>query len=247
MSFKLGNDQWIWLEDTLKNSTSDFHVIVSSIQILTTNPVVESWNHYPIERNHLFQLLVDYDPNGLVLLSGDVHYSEISSLKYKRKSGKDGKWIEITSSGLTHSCSTSLVTKYLCPRMLKMFKRHRDHRNSYYMGKNFGSIEFNIEDYEINNNNNITKEYHQRKRLHFNIHEMDKSILDYKTNPKLKWSITSSNIINNNKLSDPIVSYQSLDFVHMPPFFCFSFYMLILSFIFLIFSKLFLFRKIKKD
>lgn len=36
----LGEEQWAWLEAQLKGSTASMHVIVSSIQVLTTNPVV---------------------------------------------------------------------------------------------------------------------------------------------------------------------------------------------------------------
>jgi alkaline phosphatase D len=43
----LGDAQWQWLEEQLVNSTASVHIIVSSVQILTTNPLVESWGHFP--------------------------------------------------------------------------------------------------------------------------------------------------------------------------------------------------------
>mmetsp|Transcript_20249 Transcript_20249/g.20955 ORF Transcript_20249/g.20955 Transcript_20249/m.20955 type:complete len:99 (+) Transcript_20249:2039-2335(+) len=52
----LGTKQWLWLENVLESSTSskdDFHVIVSSIQVFTSNPIVESWNHYPNAKRKL--------------------------------------------------------------------------------------------------------------------------------------------------------------------------------------------------
>ena len=45
----LGENQWKWLELALQDSHADFHGIISSIQILTTNPVVESWGHFSKE------------------------------------------------------------------------------------------------------------------------------------------------------------------------------------------------------
>ena len=46
----LGKEQWAWLRRELTNSTAAAHLIVSSIQVLTTSPVVESWGHYPRSR-----------------------------------------------------------------------------------------------------------------------------------------------------------------------------------------------------
>jgi hypothetical protein len=43
----LGEAQWAWLEEQLVDSTASVHIVVSSIQILTTNPLVESWGHFP--------------------------------------------------------------------------------------------------------------------------------------------------------------------------------------------------------
>ena len=34
-------------------------------------------------------------------------------------------WVEVTSSGLTHTCADSLLTRWLCPQMLAAFSRHR--------------------------------------------------------------------------------------------------------------------------
>ena len=47
-------------------------------KVLTTNPLVESWGHFPAARRRLLALLEKYRPAGLLLLSGDVHYSEVS-------------------------------------------------------------------------------------------------------------------------------------------------------------------------
>ena len=53
----LGEEQWAWLRRELTNSTAAAHLIVSSIQVLTTSPVVESWGHYPRSRRRLLELL----------------------------------------------------------------------------------------------------------------------------------------------------------------------------------------------
>ena len=117
----LSNDQWNWLEDQLRFSNNDdddnddgppsVYIIGSSIQVLTTNPAIESWGHYPRERLRLLQLLNEKIQKGsaVVLLSGDVHHGEIldssQSLRVKNRYWDDssGRIIEVTSSGLTHS------------------------------------------------------------------------------------------------------------------------------------------------
>ena len=78
----LGEKQWAWLDETLKRSEADYHVIVSSIQVLTTNPAVESWGHFPTEKSRLLTLLATHNPRGAVLLSGDVHHGEVSSVGF---------------------------------------------------------------------------------------------------------------------------------------------------------------------
>ncbi|KAK3270424.1 hypothetical protein CYMTET_21179 [Cymbomonas tetramitiformis] len=73
----LDEEQWAWLEDALRNSTASVNILVSSIQVLTTNPMVESWGHFPTERKRLLGLLREYKPRGLVLVSGDAHIAEL--------------------------------------------------------------------------------------------------------------------------------------------------------------------------
>ncbi len=107
----LGEEQWRWLENILKESSPqcantiyhpnpqetlksvcasnltnipDYTIIISSIQILTTNPAVESWGHFPSEKIRLLDLLKKYDPPNLLFLSSDVHHAEVSSLELLR-------------------------------------------------------------------------------------------------------------------------------------------------------------------
>lgn len=48
-------------------------------QVLTSNPLVESWGHFPRSRKRLLDLLHRTNPAGLVVLSGDVHHAELAS------------------------------------------------------------------------------------------------------------------------------------------------------------------------
>ena len=113
----LSEDQWTWLEQQLtyndhndKDDDVALYLIGSSIQVLTTNPALESWGHYPEERFRLLQLLNNNVRKGaaVVILSGDVHHGELlDSSTGLRLNGNwnegDGRIIEVTTSGLTHS------------------------------------------------------------------------------------------------------------------------------------------------
>ena len=123
----LGQEQWGWLESTLFESQAKVHIIVSSIQIWTTNPAMESWGQYPTEQQKLYNLLQrHYDSrrksnllvSPVIFLSGDVHHGEIIG------SSQSGL-LEVTSSGLTHHCGQPFLYGRLCQPILETFHLHR--------------------------------------------------------------------------------------------------------------------------
>jgi 3',5'-cyclic AMP phosphodiesterase CpdA len=150
----LGDEQWAWLEGVLSQyPDAAAHIVVSSIQVLTTNPAPESWGHFDAERTRLLRLLKDLP--GLVLLSGDVHHAEIASSHPTTKKG-DWEIVEVTSSGLTHSVQDmGSVVAPLALRQMKEFSAHRRRRHqpddghdykATYVGKNYGTIKFDWKD-----------------------------------------------------------------------------------------------------
>jgi alkaline phosphatase D len=95
----LGKQQWKWLEEELKESKADFNILVSSIQFLSDQHGFETWGNFPDEVARLKRLVVDSGASGVIILSGDRHISEFSSI------GLDGlsyPLVDFTSSGLTH-------------------------------------------------------------------------------------------------------------------------------------------------
>jgi alkaline phosphatase D len=135
----LGQDQWTWLEEELAHSKAQVHIVVSSIQVLTTNPVVESWGHFPAERKRLLKLLNGV--SGAIVLSGDVHHGELL--------GDDHFLYEVTSSGLTHSCTLPFYGS-LCEPLLTTFTAHRmGAADQYYIGRNFGTMEMDWELHQV--------------------------------------------------------------------------------------------------
>ncbi len=101
----LDEEQWDWLEHHIIHTDAQVNIVISSIQVLTTNKFFESWGQFPSERTKFVELLNRVEENkSVVLLSGDVHHGEIldSSRGVKRHSKGYGRLIEVTSSGLTH-------------------------------------------------------------------------------------------------------------------------------------------------
>lgn len=96
----LGENQWQWFENQLKNSTADYHIIMSSIQVWSDEHGWETWGNFPHEVDKFKNLLNTYTPNNLIVLSGDRHISEFSSQKLK---AYDYPILDFTSSGLTHA------------------------------------------------------------------------------------------------------------------------------------------------
>ncbi len=88
----LGEAQWNWLEDRLKDP-AELHIVVSSIQVVADEHYFESWSRFPHEHARLVALLAQTP--GAFVLSGDRHRAELSRLD------TDGHPIfDLTSSSL---------------------------------------------------------------------------------------------------------------------------------------------------
>lgn len=73
----LGAEQWVWLEAAL-SQPADLRLIVSSVQVLADEHQREGWGNFPRERKRLFDLIRATRAEGVIFLSGDVHYAELS-------------------------------------------------------------------------------------------------------------------------------------------------------------------------
>ena len=94
----LGKDQWDWLEKTLL-IPAEIRIIASSIQFSHDYNGYESWTNVPHERTRMVNLIEKTGANGVIFISGDVHWGEISKLNL------DNQYpiYDITSSGLTQT------------------------------------------------------------------------------------------------------------------------------------------------
>ncbi len=92
----LGERQWAWLERQLE-VPAEVRLFASSLQVLADFTGWEAWANFARDRDRLFDTIRRTRANGVLLLSGDIHYAELSryalNLPYPM-------W-DLTSSGLT--------------------------------------------------------------------------------------------------------------------------------------------------
>ena len=75
----LGREQWTWLEKVLERP-AEVRVICSGVQVIKLNAMGwnwEMWGHHPSERKRLFDLIERTKANGVVFVSGDMHFGEL--------------------------------------------------------------------------------------------------------------------------------------------------------------------------
>lgn len=146
-STMLGEEQWLWLEKELMESTASVNIIGSGIQFLSQKKLSESWMEFPTDRERLWKLLEKQGKYNTVIISGDIHSAELLRCKYPNN--KNMELYEFTSSGLTHS-------SWYFPIEENKYTAETD-----FFGKNFGIIRFTFEPqptirFEIKNMKNKT-------------------------------------------------------------------------------------------
>ena len=99
MGAMLGEAQWLWLEKELSSSKAQFNVIMSSVQLLSSEHGFETWGNMPHEVEKFKRVIKVSKAKGVIVLSGDRHISEFSKTLIE---GVNYPLIDFTSSGLTH-------------------------------------------------------------------------------------------------------------------------------------------------
>ncbi len=94
----LGHEQWKWLEEQLK-LPAELRIIASSTQFSHEYNGWESWTNVPHEQKRMTDLIKSTNANGVLIISGDVHWGEISKLDV------EGQYplYDVTSSGITQT------------------------------------------------------------------------------------------------------------------------------------------------
>ncbi|KAL1508804.1 hypothetical protein AB1Y20_004899 [Prymnesium parvum] len=164
----LGEDQWRWLEAQLRNSSAAAHVIVSGVQLLPEHRyIAEGWYRFAAERARLLELVLSSGARAPLLVSGDVHFAELSEARCFNPRGEAASLVELTTSGMTHGWGARFayapsavpalgslegvaegwvgwallhLTQALMP-FAYLQRDARDARPLYYAGINFGELE----------------------------------------------------------------------------------------------------------
>ncbi|MFM1875088.1 MAG: hypothetical protein RL266_825 [Bacteroidota bacterium] len=125
----LGDEQWKWLEQEFRNSTAKVVLVGTGYQFVSDQHPFETWGHFPAERTRMLNLIRESGVKGVVFLSGDRHFAELSKLENELT---PYPIYDFTSSGLTHA-NNIMIEK----------NPNRLHR---FLKRNFATIVFNWEE-----------------------------------------------------------------------------------------------------
>jgi alkaline phosphatase D len=102
----LGAEQWKWLEGEL-SKPADLRLIGSGSQFSIEYNGYEAWANFPHEQKRMLDLIKSTKANGVIFLTGDVHYAEISKLQ------EPGLYpvYDITASGITSTWDFATLNK----------------------------------------------------------------------------------------------------------------------------------------
>lgn len=128
----LGAAQWEWLEKVLRQP-ADVRIVLSSIQVASTEHGYEHWGNFPAERARLLKTLRESEATGVIVVSGDRHSAEISMIP-AGDGGLAYPLFDLTASSLNQ------------PKRVDQDDEPNRHRvGSRFHGENFGSLEIDWE------------------------------------------------------------------------------------------------------
>jgi alkaline phosphatase D len=103
----LGEEQWLWLEDQLQKPARA-RLLMSSIQFISEEHEWEKWSNLPEEKRRFLDLIDRLQIENLLILSGDMHFGEISRMKTPL-----GREIyDFTASGLNYVENYAVANRY---------------------------------------------------------------------------------------------------------------------------------------
>ena len=102
----LGDAQFAWLIDGLKQSKAKFKVIASGSTLSDSKN--DGWRIYTFARHRLFDAIGNNKISGVIYLSGDIHRSHVWTHPESDRVGYP--FIEVVSSGVANSKTLSFAT-----------------------------------------------------------------------------------------------------------------------------------------
>ena len=126
---KLGSAQLRWLKNALLSSVSPVKIIAAGSQISNEVNQWEGWHRFPEERADILKFLVDHKINGVVLLTGDRHFTELL------KTDRPGSYplYELTCSPVTSGTPSNVDAERKNPQIVE---------GSFVAQRNFCTIDF---------------------------------------------------------------------------------------------------------
>lgn len=104
----LGKVQLQWFKEALSASRAPFKIVANGGQVLSTSLNGETYSRlFPAERDSILAFIERENIKGVIFLTGDKHYTELSALQ-----NKAGNWVyELTSSPLSSGVFVDAGTK----------------------------------------------------------------------------------------------------------------------------------------
>ncbi|MDO8368250.1 MAG: alkaline phosphatase D family protein [Saprospiraceae bacterium] len=104
----LGKEQLQWFLAALSASRAPFKIVAIGGQVLTTSQNGETYSRlFPAERDSILKFIERENIKGVIFLTGDKHYTELSALK-----NAAGNWVyDLTASPLSSGVFTDASTK----------------------------------------------------------------------------------------------------------------------------------------
>lgn len=110
----LGDQQWKWLAKVL-DEPADLRLICTSTQFGITYNGYEAWANFPKEQEKMLRLIKEKEAKGVLFISGDVHYGELSKIEQEglypiydcTSSGINRDWphVEANQNRIGEACS----------------------------------------------------------------------------------------------------------------------------------------------
>lgn len=118
----LGTEQWNWLEQELL-TPAKIRIIGTSTQFSRSHNGYEAWANFPNEKQRMINLIQSTNANGVLFISGDIHFAEFSV----QNTSTGYPLYDLTSSGIS---SVEVG-----------FDENTNRIGEAYVAKNFGMIE----------------------------------------------------------------------------------------------------------
>eukprot|EP00924_Labyrinthula_sp_SR-Ha-C_P005926 snap_masked-scaffold_14-processed-gene-9.22-mRNA-1 protein AED:0.30 eAED:0.32 QI:0/0/0/1/1/1/2/0/420 len=141
----LGEAQWTFVENELNDvsNSTEVTIVVSSLHTETCI-LQECWVLMKKSRSRLLETIASSSAPGIVLVSGDVHHTEMFEGACSCF-GNSFKLPEITASGVTHSSGDSLRGHIVKDTKQRYFRPQWQIPGSFALVRNFGEIEVDFE------------------------------------------------------------------------------------------------------